>query len=117
MKLRRFIGLKVILISEPDEPEGKHRTVLAGEDIVALARDPRDAHRMLAGSYGRGLFKSSDGGANWMVELFVIDPYQPDTIFAICSEGTLLHSDIHDVNWQVVQDNVAVECLEFIEQN
>ena len=52
-----------------------------------------------------------------MVELFVIDPYQPDTIFAICSEGTLLHSDIHDVNWQVVQGNVAVECLEFIEQN
>jgi hypothetical protein len=55
MNLRRFIGYtKGILVSRTGRAE-EQRTVFAGEDIVALARDPKDASRMLAGSYGDGL--------------------------------------------------------------
>src|SRR6266446_151266 len=86
MQLRRFIGhTKGILISKP---EGEDRTVLAGEDIVALAHDPQNPNRVLAGSYGHGLFNSSDGGANWShVELNV--EYVRTIAFSTCEPRTV----------------------------
>ena len=226
MQLRKFVGhTDGILISKPGSQDW---SALAGEDIVALAHDSQNPSLILAGSYGRGLFKSSDSGANWshveldveyirtiafsscepgtvylgiepaelfrsrdsgetweclhirrlpeaadwslpysprsgalrtialhptnpliiyggveqggvikstdggknwdlasnglklpmddMVESFVIDLHEPDTIFALCSEGGLLRSNIQDVRWESVSCEVSVQCLEFVEQ-
>src|SRR5438105_583976 len=84
MHLRKFVGhTKGILISEPG---GQDRTVLAGEDIVALGYDPRNPSLILAGSSGRGWFKSSDSGANWShVELDV--EYIRTIAFSNCEPG------------------------------
>src|SRR5438270_10763382 len=84
MQMRKFIGhTKGILISNH---EGQGQTVLAGEDIVALAHDPRNPNLILAGSYGRGLFKSSDNGATWNhVQLNV--EYVRTIVFADCEPG------------------------------
>ena len=86
MQMRKFIGhTKGILISNP---EGQGQTVLAGEDIVALAHDPRNPNLILAGSYGRGLFKSSDNGATWNhVQLDV--EYVRTIVFSNCEPGTV----------------------------
>ena len=86
MQIRQFVGhTKGILISEP---ETQNQTVLAGEDIVALGHDPRNPSVILAGSYGRGLFKSSDGGANWSrIELDV--EYIRTIVFSNCERGTV----------------------------
>jgi hypothetical protein len=80
------------------------------------------------GEHGR-IIRSRDGGANWelasdglkppmddMVEVFVSDPRLPDTVFAICSEGRLLYSNVRKVNWQVVECEAIVQCLDFVEQ-
>src|SRR5438477_613411 len=86
MQLRKFVGhTNGLLISEPG---GKDRTVLAGEDIVALGHDPRNPSLILAGNYGRGLFKSSDSGANWShIELDV--EYIRTIAFSSCEPGTV----------------------------
>src|SRR2546421_10907693 len=86
MQMRKFIGhTKGILISNP---EGQGQTVLAGEDIVALAHDPRNPNLILAGSYGRGLFKSFDSGTTWNhVQLDV--EYVRTIVFSKCEPGTV----------------------------
>jgi hypothetical protein len=72
--------------------------VLVDEDIVAPVHDPQHANRIVAGTYGCGVFWSSEGGLDWSrIELDVEDvrtvafsDCQPQTVFAICSEGRLL---------------------------
>lgn len=84
MKRRRFIGYtEGLLISEPD---GEERTLLYGEDIVALAGAPDDPGIVLAGSYGRGLFRSVDGGANWKPVRMGVD-YVRTIVFSECEPG------------------------------
>jgi hypothetical protein len=93
-------------------------TVLVDEDIVAPAHDPQDANPIVAGTYGRGVFWSSDGGVDWSrIELDVEDvrtvafsDCQQQTVFATCSEGGLLYSDVRKVNWRVVESDAMVEC-------
>ena len=68
----------------------------------------RPAHEV--GEHGR-IIRNRDGGENWelasdglklpmddMVEVFVSDPRLPDTVFAICSEGRLLYSNVRKSN-------------------
>jgi hypothetical protein len=87
MKALRFIGhTGGILRCEQDMTQGKD--VLAGEDIVAIGHDPQDSTVMLAGSYGRGLFRSTDRGANWShVELDVA--FVRTIVFSDCEVGTV----------------------------
>jgi photosystem II stability/assembly factor-like uncharacterized protein len=87
VKSRTFIGhTKGILVSEGDKL--KPREMLAGEDIVALAHDPHTPERMLAGSYGRGLFRSSDAGANWAHVDFDVE-YVRAITFSECESATV----------------------------
>ena len=99
-------------------------TILHPADPMIAFAGP--AHEV--GEHGR-IVRSSDGGKNWdlasdglklpmedMVESFVIDLREPDTIFALCSEGGLLRSNIQTVRWESVSCEVSVQCLEFVEQ-
>jgi photosystem II stability/assembly factor-like uncharacterized protein len=87
MRSRTLIGhTKGILVSEGDAHEA--REVLAGEDIVALAHDPQTPELMLAGSYGHGVFRSTDTGATWThVDLAV--EYVRAITFSECERGTV----------------------------
>lgn len=57
--------------------------------VHTLAIDPRNSNVLYAGTQDWGAFKSTDGGASWMnilagehVYALVIDPQQPDTLYA-----------------------------------
>ena len=63
-----------------------------GGSIVALAIDPSNAQIVYAGSWGSGVFKSTDGGQNWqstsfgLTNLYInslaIDPTHPSILYA-----------------------------------
>ena len=77
-----------------------HLGLRDGQQIPALAIDPRDPNRIFAAVLGhpygsnpeRGIFRSTDGGASWQKVLYKdentggsdveIDPSNPDTIYA-----------------------------------
>ena len=43
------------------------------------------------------------------------EPRLPETL-SICSEERLLYSNVRKVNWQVVECDAMVQCLDFVEQ-
>jgi len=62
--------------------------------IGALAVDPQDSSTIYAGARGGGVFKSSDGGRSWnqvraapVAAGLVIDPVNPNTIYAAIANG------------------------------
>ena len=77
-----------------------HLGLRDGQQIPALAVDPRDANRLFAAVLGhpyganqqRGVFASTDGGENWQKILYVdentgasdiaMDPSNPDVLYA-----------------------------------
>lgn len=77
-----------------------HLGLRDGQQIPALALDPRDPNRIFAAVLGhpygpnseRGIFRSTDGGATWQKVLYKdentggsdieIDPSNPDTVYA-----------------------------------
>ena len=83
----------------------KHLGLRSGQQIPALAVDPRDPNRVFAAVLGhpygpnteRGLFRSTDGGATWEKVLYVdentgaydvdIDPANPDVVYATLWQG------------------------------
>jgi hypothetical protein len=75
-----------------------------GEGIYALAIDPATSTTLYAGTYGGGVFKSTNGGANWSavntglptytsVHALAIDPATPTTLYAGTSGGVLKSTD------------------------
>jgi photosystem II stability/assembly factor-like uncharacterized protein len=82
-----------------------HLGLRDGQQIPALAVDPRDANHLFAAVLGhpfgpnaeRGLFVSSDGGATWQKSLYVdentgasdiaMDPTNPNVLYASLWEG------------------------------
>ena len=78
----------------------KHQGLSDGQQIAALAIDPRDPNRVMAAVLGhpygpnteRGVFRSTDGGNSWQRVLYKgentggsdveIDPKHPDIIYA-----------------------------------
>jgi photosystem II stability/assembly factor-like uncharacterized protein len=84
-----------------------HLGLRDGQQIPALAVDPRDPNRLFAAVLGhpygpnaeRGIFRSTDGGATWQKILFKdentggsdveIDPSNPDTVYACLWQSRL----------------------------
>lgn len=85
----------------------EHLGLREGEQIPALAVDPRDANRLFAAVLGhpygpnqeRGIYRSTDGGKSWKQVLFkdantggsdvVIDPEHPEVVYAALWESRL----------------------------
>jgi photosystem II stability/assembly factor-like uncharacterized protein len=85
----------------------QHLGLRDGQQIPALAVDPRDANRLFAAVLGhpyganedRGIYRSTDGGATWKKVLYKdantggsdvkIDPQHPDVIYASLWESRL----------------------------
>ncbi len=84
-----------------------HLGLRDGQQIPALAVDPRDSDRVFAAVLGhpyganeeRGVFRSTDGGKSWTKVLYVdantgasdieIDPRNPDVLYAALTESLL----------------------------
>ena len=107
MKALKFIGHPGgILLCEEYLSQGKK--VLADEDIVAIAHDPQDSKVMLAGSYGRGLFRSTDGGANWshveldvaFVRTIAFSDYEVGTVYVGIEPAELFRSSDSGRTWE-----------------
>ncbi len=85
----------------------EHLGLRDGQQIPALAVDPRDPNRVYAAVLGhpygpneeRGIFRSTDGGANWKKVLYkdantggddvVLDPVNPNIVYASLWESRL----------------------------
>ncbi len=81
------------LLSKPEPPPAMFTSI--GPDgglIVALAINPQDDQIVYAGTWGAGVYKSSDGGQHWQaaseglsdgfIQNLAIDPQNPATIYA-----------------------------------
>jgi photosystem II stability/assembly factor-like uncharacterized protein len=85
----------------------QHLGLREGQQIPALAVDPRDPNRLFAAVMGhpygaseeRGIYRSTDGGATWKKVFYkdantggshvAIDPQHPDTVYASMWESRL----------------------------
>src|SRR3990172_6307276 len=62
-----------------------------GGSIVVLAIYPQDPQVMFAGTWGAGVFKSTNGGATWvqtnaglsglLINALAVDPKNPDVVY------------------------------------
>lgn len=79
--------------------------------LLALAADPRDPERLLAGT-ANGLFRSADGGSKWekvtlpvpakQVVSIVFDPARPRLVYVACRGTGIYHSTDGGAAWQEV---------------
>lgn len=86
-------------------------TGLTNTNVLSLAINPVAISTLYAGVYGSGIFKSEDGGANWMllasqtlsfIDAIVVDPVTPTTVYAggTFSSGGVFKSTDGGVSWQ-----------------
>jgi hypothetical protein len=73
----------------------------AGVDVTSLALDPANPSTLYAGTTGRGVLKSTNGGATWSltgltgtpIASLAIDPLVPTTLYAVTPVGVLKSVD------------------------
>jgi photosystem II stability/assembly factor-like uncharacterized protein len=86
------------------------------DTVIALAFDPRDSNIIYAGA-SVGIFKSTDGGISWsavksrlitdangplVISALVIDPQNPDTVYAIWPDTGVLKTTDAGASWTAV---------------
>jgi photosystem II stability/assembly factor-like uncharacterized protein len=85
--------------------------------INTLAVDPRDSEHVLAGTYGSGIYLSSDGGQTWtpantglgagLVASLAIDPQDPNIVYAgMAYQGGVYKSTDGGQTWQSVNTGI-----------
>ncbi|MCP3960310.1 MAG: hypothetical protein GY719_20905 [bacterium] len=83
-------------------------------DVLTLAIDPQTPATLYAGRYGLGVYRSTDGGANWSsvgdfevgIEALVIDPQTPTTLYAGTPSGVYKSITGGGV-WTIVNDGLT----------
>ena len=84
-------------------------TGLPSSNIATLAIDPITPSTLYAGTWGDGIFKSTDAGANWSsintglsslhMQAMVIDPTTPSTLYVGSYSGGVSKSIDGGINW------------------
>jgi photosystem II stability/assembly factor-like uncharacterized protein len=83
---------------------------LYGGNVRALAADARHPGVLYAGTQYSGIFKSTDGGANWspashglsngnFVASLAVDPFHPSTVYAVVGLGPVFKSLDAGTSW------------------
>lgn len=83
--------------------------------ITALAIDPVTPTTLYAGTYDRGVFKSTDGGASWsatgltniLVTALAIDPQTPGTVYAGTEGGGAFKTADGGGNWIAINSGLT----------
>ena len=105
-----------------DLADGQWHRVSSGEKFPAatvntLAVDPRDAQRILVGTYGSGIYLSTDGGQTWapantglgqgLVSALVFNPQDPDIVYAAMPyQGGVYKSADSGQTWQPANNGI-----------
>jgi photosystem II stability/assembly factor-like uncharacterized protein len=82
-------------------------------DVLSLAGDPKESGRLYAGT-SRGLFRSSDGGSSWGVDVLegrsvdalAIDPKRPNKVYVGTSTGVFKSTDQGET-WEALNDGLT----------
>ncbi len=92
-----------------------------GGVIVALAVDPLNSMNVYAGSWGGGVYKSTDGGNYWfrssdglgslVVNALGIDPQNPDVVYAGTYKGKMYKSVDGGKNWVFSSQGIQEEAI------
>jgi len=89
--------------------------------VWSLAINPREPTILYAGTEGRGVFKSEDGGNSWIVKglestsvhTLVLDPAKPDTLYAGTNKG-IFKSEDGGSSWMTMETDLSygdITCL------
>ena len=88
-----------------------------GGVIYALAIDPTNPSTLYAGTWGGGVFKSTNGGGNWRavntgltstnVRALAINPTTPSTLYAGASISGVFKSTNGGGNWSAVNTGLS----------
>jgi photosystem II stability/assembly factor-like uncharacterized protein len=83
-------------------------TLLEGEDVVVLKHSPSDPNLLFAGTYGRGIFRSRDGGKQWerlsleveYIRAIDFAPRDPATLYVGTEPANLYRSRNDGDDWE-----------------
>jgi hypothetical protein len=85
--------------------------------VIAVAVDPNAAGTVYAGTAGKGVFKSTNGGATWLrantglgelyIEDLLVDPVTPDTVYAASPNQGVFKSIDGAAHWFGVNAGLA----------
>lgn len=92
-----------------------------GTGLLSIAVDPWTPAQLYAGTRGRGMYKSTDGGSTWNgvsgppeshlatadVYDIVVDPGKPDQIYAAVSELGIIRSTNRGGTWQSLTEEFS----------
>jgi len=87
--------------------------------VTALAIDPQTPTTVYAGTYGGGVFKTTDGGTSWsptglanvIVSAMAINPQSPTILYVATKSGGVLKSMDGGVKWNPTGLGIAVSAL------
>ena len=95
-------------------------TDLTNKDVYTLAIDPVNPNTLYAGTYGGGVFKSTNGGGNWApintdltsayINSLAADPVNPNILYAGTWSGVFKTSNGGD-NWSAVNTGLGSESV------
>ncbi len=82
--------------------------LLDGTNVRCLAADPHDRNIVFAGTQGRGVLRSSDGGRTWqpaglaghVIKSVAVSPSESGTIYAGTRPAQIFFSQDHGVHWE-----------------
>lgn len=99
---------------------GEHRAYalnVSAASIFAIAVDPSDAQTLYAGTQRSGIFKTTDGGSNWVsinaglnsfdIRAIVIDPVTTSTVYIGSSGEGIFKSVNGGATWTAVNNGVT----------
>src|SRR2546427_4268844 len=83
--------------------------------ITALAIDPQTPTTLYAGTFDRGVFRSTDGGANWSVTgltsayvtVLAVDPQTPSIVYAGTSGDGVFKSADGGGSWSAINTGLS----------
>lgn len=92
-----------------------------GGYVVALETDPRDPNIVYAGTFGAGVYKSTDGGAHWfparegltnlMINSLAVDTLNPATLYAGTYRDGVFKSTNGGMTWFPVNNGIAAGAI------
>jgi photosystem II stability/assembly factor-like uncharacterized protein len=87
-----------------------------GGSVVAIAVDPRQSQVIYAGTWGGGIYKSTDGGNNWIaagnglgvlyIDSLAVDPEVTTTVYAGTHGGGVYKSIDGGASWVAVNNGI-----------
>ncbi|WP_298009404.1 MULTISPECIES: hypothetical protein [Anaerolinea] len=92
-----------------------------GGSVVALETDPRSPNIVYAGTFGAGVYKSTDGGVHWfpardgltnlMINSLAVDALHPSTLYAGTYRSGVFKSTDGGLTWAPVNNGIAAGAI------